>query len=161
MIFIQFSESLASANGPGLVEGAILEHAAQQVLQYAHTDKDTDVSIVLADDDKLRELNQQFLGMDIPTDVLAFPGGETDPDTRAYYLGDVILSYPRALAQAVAGGHPVEAELQLLVVHGMLHLLGHDHTGPDEKAAMWAAQAEILSLLGCPISGPNEGGGAA
>jgi probable rRNA maturation factor len=55
---------------------------------------------------------------------------------------------PRAEAQAEAAGHPLESEVQLLVVHGVLHLLGHDHAEPDEKARMWKAQAEILEGLG-------------
>ena len=63
----------------------------------------------------------------------------------------------RAAAQAERGGHPVAAELQLLVVHGVLHLLGHDHARPADKARMWTAQAAILQALGSPITGPAEG----
>jgi probable rRNA maturation factor len=59
-----------------------------------------------------------------------------------------VISAPRAQAQAEAAGHPLEAELQLLVVHGVLHLLGHDHARPEEKARMWKAQAEALESLG-------------
>jgi probable rRNA maturation factor len=61
-----------------------------------------------------------------------------------------VLSVPRAAAQAGAGGHPLEAEVQLLVVHGVLHLLGHDHAEAEGKARMWAAQSEILERLGVP-----------
>ena len=64
------------------------------------------------------------------------------------------ISLPRAQAQAKAGGHPVSAEVQLLVVHGALHLLGHDHAKSKEKARMWAAQSEILKHLKAPITGP-------
>jgi probable rRNA maturation factor len=60
------------------------------------------------------------------------------------YLGDIILSFPRARAQAAAAGHAVEAELNLLVVHGVLHLLGHDHAGRADKARMWEAQEDVL-----------------
>jgi probable rRNA maturation factor len=68
----------------------------------------------------------------------------------------VIVSYPRALSQANTAGHSIEAELQLLVVHGTLHLLGYDHASEEQKSTMWAAQAEILTQLGCPITAPNE-----
>jgi probable rRNA maturation factor len=85
--------------------------------------------------------------------VLSFPASETDgseidPETGARYIGDIIISVPYAARGAAKAGHPLEAELQLLVVHGVLHLLGHDHAKPREKAKMWKAQAEILESLG-------------
>jgi probable rRNA maturation factor len=88
------------------------------------------------------------LGQNTATDVLAFPSEESDPDSGARYLGDVLISIPRAAEQAAVAGHSLEAEAQLLVVHGVLHLLGHDHTVAADKARMWAAQAEILGELG-------------
>ncbi|MGH2523455.1 MAG: rRNA maturation RNase YbeY, partial [Anaerolineales bacterium] len=100
------------------------------------------------------------LGHDYPTDVLSFPSEETDPETGMRYFGDIAISFPHAHAQAAAGGHPVAAELQLLVVHGVLHLLGHDHAKRAEKARMWAAQAEILKKLKAPISGPSPSASA-
>jgi probable rRNA maturation factor len=106
-----------------------------------------DVTVVIGDDAQLHELNRQFLGVDAPTDVLSFPSDEADPDTGERYLGDVLISLPRAAAQADARGHAVRDELQLLVVHGVLHLLGHDHAGPDEKARMWQLQASVLEML--------------
>ena len=82
------------------------------------------------------------------TDVLSFPSDEVDPETGSQYLGDIIISIPRAAQQAQVGGHSLEAEVQLLVVHGTLHLLGHDHAEAEEKARMWAAQAEVMGRLG-------------
>ena len=76
-----------------------------------------------------------YLGIDGPTDVLSFPASEMDPETGVHYIGDILISIPRAQAQADAAGHPLEAEVQLLVVHGVLHLLGHDHAQAEEKAA--------------------------
>ena len=96
----------------------------------------------------MRELNRQFRNIDAPTDVLSFPADFSDPENGIPYLGDIIISYPSAKEQSYAGGHSIEAELQLLVVHGILHLLGHDHADPEEKADMWAAQKEILHDLG-------------
>ena len=109
---------------------------------------DTDLTIVLTDDAQLRKLNREYLGVDAPTDVLSFPASEADPETGAAYLGDILISVPRAEAQAQAAGHSVEDEVQLLVVHGTLHLLGHDHAEAVEKARMWRAQAEVLGRLG-------------
>ena len=108
-----------------------------------------ELTVVITDDETLRELNRTFRGVDDPTDVLSF--GDEAPDfvaapDAADYLGDVVISYPRAQAQAI--GHSVEAELALLVIHGVLHLLGHDHLETDEKEAMWKQQATALKKLG-------------
>ena len=124
----------------------LLERAARSVLEYEA--QDGELSIVLSDDVRLQELNRDYLGIDAPTDVLSFPASETDPQTGARYIGDILISVPRAQSQAEAAGHALESELQLLVVHGVLHLLGHDHAGPEEKKRMWQAQAEILKSLG-------------
>jgi probable rRNA maturation factor len=126
----------------------LLEGAARAALQYAAQPPEAELSIILTNDARLHELNLNYLGIDAPTDVLSFPASETDPETGAPYLGDILISVPRAEAQAEAAGHPLESEVQLLVVHGVLHLLGHDHAEPDEKARMWKAQAEILEGLG-------------
>ena len=127
---------------------SLFERAAQATLKHQKESPDVDISIVLADDARLHELNRDYLGVDAPTDVLSFPASETDPDTGARYIGDIIISVPYATKGAAKAGHPVESELQLLVVHGVLHLLGHDHAKPKEKARMWKAQAEILESLG-------------
>lgn len=135
-----------------LVPAEILDRAGLAALRQAKFDESAEFSVVIAPDEALRQLNRDFLGIDAPTDVLSFPSEEFDPDEQAQYIGDVIISYPRAEAQAQAAGHPVINELQLLVVHGTLHLLGHNHAEPDEKAVMWAAQAEILASLGVQIN---------
>ena len=151
-----FSEDEISTQKEFPVDLAFLEHAAQEALQTLHPGSDLDLSIVLSDDNHLQNLNRQFLGIDAPTDVLSFPADEPepDPDSQVQYLGDIIISYPRALSQASAGGHALLDELRLLVVHGVLHLLGYDHADEDEKAAMWAVQAEILTHLGNSVTIP-------
>jgi probable rRNA maturation factor len=126
----------------------MLERAARAALEHESESLDSDLSIVLTDDMRLQELNRDYLGIDAPTDVLSFPASETDPETGARYLGDILISVPRAQSQAEAAGHALESEVQLLVVHGVLHLLGHDHAKPEEKRRMWKAQAEILESLG-------------
>jgi probable rRNA maturation factor len=130
--------------------GRLLEKTARAALDLAAA-PDADLTLVLTGDEEIRALNRDFLAADTPTDVLSFPADEPDPETGRRYLGDVVISLPRAAAQAAARGHAVEAEVQLLVVHGVLHLLGHDHADEDGKRRMWAVQAEILASLGLKI----------
>src|SRR5215207_2698838 len=126
----------------------LLERAATAALEHESQSLDSELSIILTDDARLHELNLNYLGVDASTDVLSFPASETDPETGAHYIGDILISIPRAQAQADAAGHPLESEVQLLVVHGVLHLLGHDHAEAEEKARMWQAQAEVLERIG-------------
>lgn len=126
----------------------LLERAARAALEHQSASLDSDLTIVLTDDERIQELNRDYLGIDAPTDVLSFPASETDPETGSPYLGDILISLPYAAKSAERAGHPLEAEMQLLVVHGVLHLLGHDHAKVREKARMWKAQAEILESLG-------------
>lgn len=129
-----------------------LRDAAEAALGHQNADKGHDLSVAISGDHKLRTLNKQFRGEDRPTDVLSFPSEEVPLNGEPKYLGDVVISVPRARAQAKAAGQTLDAELQLLTVHGVLHLLGHDHSNPKEKEGMWAAQGEILRRLGLNIS---------
>jgi probable rRNA maturation factor len=140
MIFI---ESESGQTFPG----DLLERAARAVLDLSGI-PDADLTVALVDDARIKGLNRDFLGHDVPTDVLSFPADEPDPETGRRYLGDVAISFARAAEQARERGHAVEAEMQLLVVHGVLHLLGHDHAEAGEKDRMWAAQADALERLG-------------
>lgn len=126
-----------------------LEKAANATL-LNQSAPDVDLTLVLTGDAQVQALDRAFLGKDMSTDVLSFPSSETDPETGRRYLGDIIISVPQAEAQSLAAGHSLEAELSLLVIHGVLHLLGHDHARAREKARMWAAQSEVLSVLGIP-----------
>ena len=126
----------------------LLERAANAALEHETQPLESELSIVLTDNARLHELNLNYLGIDSPTDVLSFPASETDPETGGRYIGDILISIPRAQEQANAAGHPLESEVQLLVVHGVLHLLGHDHAQVEEKRRMWEAQAGILERLG-------------
>jgi len=113
---------------------------------------DVELTIVISDDLELQNLNRQYLQVDAPTDVLSFPINETNPETGRKYLGDVIISYQTSLQQSLNAGHPVTDEIQLLVVHGVLHLLGYDHIDQEDKHKMWVTQKEILEQLGCHIA---------
>jgi probable rRNA maturation factor len=141
VIHIETNPSLQTAPTPDLLERAALAVLAQQSI-------DGDLTIVLTDDAQLHGLNRDYLGIDTPTDVLSFPASETDPETGRRYLGDILISVPRAEEQARAAGHPLEAEVQLLTVHGTLHLMGFDHAGAADKARMWKVQGKVLERLG-------------
>ena len=132
--------------------------ATLRTLHHQHVEGACELSVVVTDDETLRELNRRHRGIDAPTDVLAFPNDARGPFVDApdglRYLGDVIISFPRAAAQASEAGHDVQAELQLLVVHGVLHLLGYDDQVEELRAKMWRAQSEILQMLGIDVSPP-------
>lgn len=128
-----------------------LETVALTVLHHLNISDRTDLSLVITDDVELQRLNLEFLRIDSPTDVLSFPSEEHDPDTGNRYLGDIIISYTTVINQANQGGHSPEAELELLIIHGLLHLLGYDHSDPDEKSQMWSIQENLLAAIGNPI----------
>lgn len=153
MIFLQVADSIAPSIQPAILEGNLLEKSAGITLEHLNIEEG-DLTIILTDDDPMQQLNKEFLDVDAPTDVLSFPADYTDPDSGAPYLGDVLISYPRALEQSSASGHTVGLELQLLVVHGVLHLLGYNDEEAQDKFRMWAVQAEILGRLNNPLSPP-------
>lgn len=135
----------------GLVSTSRLELALQTVLDQEHAVGD--VTLLVADDDAIADLNRRFLGQDGPTDVLSFPAHEEGgvefvlPVELDPYLGDIIIAFPYAQRQAQSLGREVGDELELLAVHGALHLLGYDHADPAEQADMWARQDAILRDL--------------
>ena len=142
MIAIDISEEFHSQ-----VDASLIKKAALTSLHDQSAGEGAEMSIVISDDEQLHALNRQFRSVDAPTDVLSFPADFIDPESETPYLGDIIISYPRAVDQAKTGGHAVMAELQLLVVHGVLHLLGHDHAETEEKTLMWHAQKGILAWM--------------
>ncbi|MEB2288699.1 MAG: rRNA maturation RNase YbeY [Anaerolineae bacterium] len=134
-----------------------LKQAAAWVLDRHSVSPEAGLSIVIADDETVRQLNRQYRQVDAPTDVLSFPAGEAGelPDDEPPYLGDLILGLPTIQRQAEREGHSVSDELALAVVHGALHLLGYDHDTPARQAAMWAVQAEALLALDINIRVPE------
>lgn len=131
------------------VDSERLVAAATAVLTAHNVPPDTSLSVVLTSDEAVAALNEQYRGIDMPTDVLSFPAAPLPvevPDS-APYLGDLVIAYPYAAAQAAALGHTLNDSLALLVVHGTLHLLGYDHDTEANRAIMWAAQARALDAL--------------
>lgn len=149
-IFLDIAEIYAKD-----VNHSQIEDCALATLDHQKISFDADLTLIIDQDARIQELNRKFLGVDAPTDVLAFPAGHQDPDTKHIYLGDVIISYPQASNQAQKAGHSISAELNLLVAHGVLHLLGHDHDQPEDQAIMWSAQNDILTGLGFEINLPE------
>lgn len=149
MIFLDVAKPFKAS-----VKPEILKRAAETTLAQVLGAEPASLTLVITGEDHIRQLNAKFLGFDEPTDVLSFPADYFDPDTQMKYLGDVVISHPQACAQARAGEHSLEAELQLLAVHGVLHLLGYDHAELDEKQAMWEVQSLILGQLGSAVSSP-------
>ncbi len=113
-----------------------------------------DVTLLITDDATITDLNRRFLGVEGPTDVLSFPAQDepdspfTLPPDFEPYLGDIVIAYPYTAHQAEELGRRVDDEMELLAVHGALHLLGYDHVDPAAEAGMWARQDAILRTLG-------------
>jgi probable rRNA maturation factor len=135
----------------GKFDAELLRGAAENALLFKKASANIELTIAIETSDKLHELNKQFLGIDAPTDVLSFAAYEKVPETDCMYLGDIIISYPLAETQAKTSGHSIIAELQLLVIHGTLHLLGDDHATLAQKTKMWKAQKDILERIHCPL----------
>jgi len=112
--------------------------------------KETDVTISIEKDRRVRELNRQYRGINESTDVLSFYAGVPDPECGHHYLGDVIISLPKVKKQAKSMGIPVKDELALMIIHGILHLHGYDHDRLDKEKEMFALQNAILSKVKKP-----------
>jgi probable rRNA maturation factor len=131
------------------VDEGTLRRVAIEVLSQEGVKGETELSLIITDDEAIRELNHRFRGVDAPTDVLAFGAGGEEHFVMAPegppYLGDVVISCQRALAQAEELGHTVGEELKLLVIHGILHLLGYDHQGEADARKMRKKEEHIMS----------------
>jgi probable rRNA maturation factor len=138
---------VADEQQSGPVDLDRLRRLAEHVLADQGVPEAMDTSILLVDRATIAELNERHLEQRGPTDVLAFPmdlPGET-PAGEPAILGDVVVCPDIARRQASERGKPLQAELDLLVVHGLLHLLGHDHADPDERAEMFALTERLLA----------------
>lgn len=128
------------------------------VLRDRRVPDDMEVSIMCVDRPAIAALNRTHMGEDRPTDVLAFPldaPGESLPGTPAI-LGDVVLCPAVAAEQASDHGNTAGAEIDLLVVHGILHLLGHDHAEEEERQAMFALTDDLLASFAAGGAGPRR-----
>ena len=151
-VSILFEEGLEGSPPPedwlkGVVETALVAEKA---------DSTSEVSLMIAGQKKVHQLNRTYLHEDRPTDVLSFPMMPSveaqeqfvDPPDGLQHLGEVIVSLPRAISQAEEHGHSTMREIAILIIHGVLHLLGYDHDEPEREGRRRAREADILGLLG-------------
>ena len=135
---------------------ALIKQAAARALR-AEGVESAIISVMLTDEEGIRRINREFRGVDAATDVLSFPlnelqpgafdpaACETDPETGAPMLGDMLISVPRCEAQGEEFGHGYAREIQYLTVHSVLHLLGYDHLDEGEmKRQMRAREKAIM-----------------
>jgi probable rRNA maturation factor len=135
------------------VRRSSLRQAVHAAFESAGQRRQGELTVVITNDEQVKELNRIYRGVDAPTDVLAFHHISEAEDAMPLsiapvYFGDIVISYPRAVEQAAEYGHPVEEELLLLVIHGALHLLGYDHEQASDKEEMWQIQNAALAKLG-------------
>jgi len=146
----------------GCPEVSWLQSVAKQVLVAQDAGSRVELGLVIASQERVQQLNKSYLGKDEPTDVLAFSmlpelpaGGEAgakfspfvQPPDGVLHLGEVIISYPQAVTQAVERQHSIKREIAILIIHGVLHLLGYEHDKPELERLMVAREAEILSYI--------------
>ena len=165
--------SIDIANESGVeVDEVALAAIARYVLDELHIHPLAELSVLVVDEKAMAELHERWMGEPGPTDVLSFPmdelrpphlgggnagrAGAEEPGPDPGLLGDVVLCPPVAAAQAREAGHSAQAELELLTVHGILHLLGYDHAEPEEKAEMFGLQDRLLASWRAGRAGPDD-----
>ncbi|MBA7576695.1 Endoribonuclease YbeY [subsurface metagenome] len=140
----------------GYLEVSWLQSVAEQVLVAQDADSKVELGLVIANQERVQQLNRSYLGKDEPTDVLAFSAREeidaelppfVQPPDGVLHLGEVIISYPQAVIQAKEHRHSVEREIAILIIHGVLHLLGYEHDKPELDRQMKTREKEILSCI--------------
>jgi len=124
-----------------------LHRLAVEALRLEGVAQSFELGLFITDDEGIEELNRRYRGVDEPTDVLAFGGEVEGFVSHARHLGDIVISYPRALSQAREQGHSVAQEIDFLFLHGLLHLLGYEDETPEERVRMWARQEGVLGAL--------------
>ena len=132
-----------------------LHRVVEHSLATQDIGSEVELGLLITDDETVRKLNQEYRGVDEPTDVLSFALVERKPGSSLFitppdgflHLGEVVISYPQAVRQAEENKHRVEEEVALLVVHGVLHLLGYEHDEPAREREMRALQERVLSKV--------------
>lgn len=136
----------------------LIRKACNATLAYEGFLELAQVDVTIVNDEKIWEMNKEYRNIDSATDVLSFPLGEEgnydrNPENDALLLGDIVISYEHAVAQADLYGHSIDREIAFLTVHSMLHLLGYDHVnGGLEQAIMREKEEAVLELLGLAIN---------
>lgn len=130
-----------------------LEEAASITLEALDLPADTTLSLKITNNRAIAGLNLTYRGLDEPTDVLSFENEYIDPETGTPYLGEIVISFEKARSQAREHAANVQTEIEMLLVHGILHLGGLDHLTKSQYRKMSEQQDEILLKLGNPLLG--------
>jgi probable rRNA maturation factor len=143
------SIDIANESSFEIDELELVEQAAY-MLRRLHINPAAELSIMLVDEAVMANLHEEYMDEPGPTDVLSFPmdelrEGTADQDSDEGVLGDVVICPAVAERQAETAGHSTEVEMRLLLTHGILHLLGHDHAEPEEHKVMFGLQATLLA----------------
>lgn len=134
----------------------LIRRSCIAVLRNEEFEGPAEISVTFVDNAEIRKLNAQYRDKDIETDVLSFPMGsdgeyDTNLDTGAKILGDVVISIEKAVEQANLFGHGLEREVGYLTVHSVLHLLGYDHMEPLDKVHMREREENVMHQLGLNV----------
>lgn len=133
------------------INSELFERVINEALIYEGFSDNVEVSLTIVDNSEIKQLNQKFRNINRETDVLSFPlidfSIEKPDMNELIYLGDIVISFEKAVSQADEYGHSLERELGFLTAHSMLHLLGYDHIIKEEEAVMFKKQEEILQRL--------------
>jgi probable rRNA maturation factor len=131
------------------IDSKRLKATAQKLLTAAGRGRD-ELSILLTGDAQIRTLNRTNRGKDKPTDVLSFPVSPNAQNTAGRALGDIAISVDTARRQAAAYDAPLQSEIHRLLIHGILHVLGHDHHEAGERAMMEAEERRLAGIIAMP-----------
>lgn len=143
---------------------AVAKMVLEKSIEYVNCPYDSEINILITDNEGIREYNRDYRNIDKETDVLSFPNVDYDipgdfshvedhfedyfdPDSGRLVLGDMIISAPKVIEQANAYGHSDKREFAFLIAHSMLHLFGYDHMEDDERIEMEQHQEAILNAL--------------
>lgn len=141
----------------------LIRRSVGAVLDLEGFDRPAEVSVVITDDEEIRDINREYRGIDAATDVLSFPQcerGEELPDFGYVSLGDIVISAEHAVRQSELYGHSFERELSFLTVHSTLHLLGYDHvTSEEDERVMREKQRLAMKMLGLDDVGNGNSAG--
>ncbi|WP_024834743.1 rRNA maturation RNase YbeY [Ruminiclostridium josui] len=140
----------------------LIEKTIELCMKSEKLEKDYEISVLIVDDEEIRDINKEHRNIDKSTDVLSFPmvdfkdgklisdEGDYDLEMGELILGDIIISAETAMRQAEAYGHSFEREMAFLTAHSCFHLLGYDHMEKTEEEVMFKKQEDILKEIGLP-----------
>ncbi len=165
MILVNFENHITDDSEQSYID--LISKVTQHILLSEGCTYDSEVSVILTDDEEIRQTNLSFREIDKATDVLSFPNFDFNtpanfsilkdyendfdyfnPENKAFYLGDIMISDVKARLQAEEYGHSYTREFAFLIAHSILHLIGYDHMTTEEATVMEEKQRNYLNELG-------------